>query len=539
MSFSHRSTRRHTPCPARTPRLRLAFSKKEALDPANSQDDHEYDLEKHLSRRSSRHKDQIEHEKYPETDLDKGIVGWDGQDDPKNPRNFPDFTKWCLLGLVSLITLMSPLASSMFAPGVSFMDADFNNTSTILSSFSVSIFVLGFVLGPLFLSPLSEIYGRRPVLDCSNCFFVIWNLGCALAPNLAALMVMRLLGGIGGSACLTIGGGVIADLFVAEQRGLATAVYSLGALFGPVVGPICGGFIAQRVGWRWVFWVLLIGSALVTLGIIITNRETNPTVLLERKTIRLRRELNRPDLVSFYARNKTEVQLRRRNVLKTGILRPLKMLSMSPIVFLLSAYLAFVFGLLYLLFTTITQVYMETYNWQPEMCGLAYLGIGIGFFLGILFVAKTSDATIIRLSRRNNGVYEPEMRLPAVVFFGMLVPISFFWYGWSAEKKAHWIVPLIGLLPFGLGLMGIFAPIQTYLIDAFPEYAASAVAALTALRCLFAAFLPLAGPSMYESLGLGWGNSLLGFVALALIPAPALIYKYGGMIRKKYPIKLD
>jgi hypothetical protein len=88
-------------------------------------------------------------------------------------------------------------------------------------------------------------------------------------------------------------------------------------------------------------------------------------------------------------------------------------------------------------------------------------------------------------------------------------------------------------------MMGIFAPIQTYLIDAFPEYAASAVAALTAFRCLFAAFLPLAGPSMYASVGLGWGNSLLGFVALALIPAPALIYKYGGMIRKKYPIKLD
>jgi len=210
-----------------------------------------------------------------------------------------------------------------------------------------------------------------------------------------------------------------------------------------------------------------------------------------------------------------------------------------PFSFLLSLYLSFVFGLLYLLFTTITQVYVTTYSWQPELCGLAYLGIGVGFFLGIILVAKTSDATIIRLAKRNNGVYEPEMRLPACVFFGMLVPISFFWYGWSAEKKAHWIVPLIGLLPFGVGLMGIFTPIQTYLIDAFPDFAASAVAALTVLRCLFAAFLPLAAPSMYEQLGLGWGNSLLGFVALALIPAPALIYKYGGMIRKKYPIKLD
>jgi ABC-type nitrate/sulfonate/bicarbonate transport system permease component len=87
-------------------------------------------------------------------------------------------------------------------------------------------------------------------------------------------------------------------------------------------------------------------------------------------------------------------------------------------------------------------------------------------------------------------------------------------------------------------MMGIFAPIQTYLIDSFPRYAASAVAGLTAIRCLFGAVLPLAGPSMYESLGLGWGNSLLGFIAVGMIPFPALIYKYGGMIRKKYPVKL-
>jgi hypothetical protein len=93
------------------------------------------------------------------------------------------------------------------------------------------------------------------------------------------------------------------------------------------------------------------------------------------------------------------------------------------------------------------------------MTGLAYLGIGIGNFLGIGFVAKTSDATIIKLAKRNKGVYEPEMRLPLCVFFGFLIPVSFFWYGkckheihnhldskanktaagWTAYYKVHWI----------------------------------------------------------------------------------------------------
>ena len=86
--------------------------------------------------------------------------------------------------------------------------------------------------------------------------------------------------------------------------------------------------------------------------------------------------------------------------------------------------------------------------------------------------------------------------------------------------------------------MGIFIPIQTYTIDSFPTFAASGVAALTVARSLFGAFLPLAGPSMYQALGLGWGNSVLGFIAIGLIPAPLLIYKFGGKKRKNYPIKL-
>ena len=191
----------------------------------------------------------------------------------------------------------------------------------------------------------------------------------------------------------------------------------------------------------------------------------------------------------------------------------------------------------YLLFTTITGVFQGSYHWEPSICGLAYVGIGVGSVLGLGTVAQISDATVV--TKANNDVFKPEMRLPSCVFFAMFVPISFFWYGWSAEYKVHWIVPIIGLVPFGFGLIGIFMPIQTYIIDSFPEYAASGIAALTASRSLFGALLPLSAPYMYAKLGLGWGNSLLGFVAIAMIPFPALIYKFGGRIRKNHLVKLD
>jgi multidrug resistance protein len=381
-------------------------------------------------------------------------------------------------------------------------------------------------------------FGRRIVLNVSNVIFCAFTLGCALAPNLSGLIVMRFLAGIGGSACLTIGAGVISDLFPTEQRGKAMAMYTIGILFGPTVGPVIGGFIAQRAGWRWLFWVILITGVIFSTFIAVLYPESNHVVLLDRKTARLRKELNRPELLNILTHKKNASELQRSNILKHGLIRPLKLLFTSPIVFLLSLYMSFVFGLLFLLLTTITQVYIQTYGWSPELCGLSFLGVGLGNFLGIAFVARTSDATIVRLTKRNNGVYEPEFRLPTCVFFGFLIPISFFWYGWTTYNHVHWIVPIIGLIPFGCGMMGIFAPIQTYLIDSFPQYAASAVAGLTAIRCLFGAVLPLAGPSMYKSLGLGWGNSLLGFVAVAMIPFPALIYKYGGLIRKKWPVNL-
>lgn len=202
------------------------------------------------------------------------------------------------------------------------------------------------------------------------------------------------------------------------------------------------------------------------------------------------------------------------------------------------SYMATVYGILYLLFTSLPAVFAKQYQFSPETSGLAYLGIGIGFFMGVAIQAKLSDATVRKLAERNNGVAEPEFRLPACAFWALFLPASLIWYGWSAEYKTHWIVPIIGMVPFGIGMMGIFIPVQAYMIDAFPEHAASAIAALTATRSILGAFLPLAGTPMYNALGFGWGNTLLAFCALVMGAAVFALYKYGKQIRLKYPVVL-
>lgn len=194
-----------------------------------------------------------------------------------------------------------------------------------------------------------------------------------------------------------------------------------------------------------------------------------------------------------------------------------------------------IYGYLYLLFTTITSVYQTTYHFSEGAAGLTFLGIGVGSLIGLFIFGTISDRILIYLTKRNNGVREPEFRMPPVIPGSLFIPMGLFWYGWSAEKQLHWIMPILGTGWVAFGMLATFLPIQTYLVDAFSEHAASVTASATVVRSLIGAFLPLAGPAMYARLGLGWGNSMLGFIALAMLPLPVVFYYYGKTIRT-YPL---
>ena len=261
--------------------------------------------------------------------------------------------------------------------------------------------------------------------------------------------------------------------------------------------------------------------------------ETSHAIILDRKARALRKELQRDDL-----RSVLDIGISKNVYFKHSFLRPLQMLFKSPIVFLFALFIAVIYGYVYLLFTTISIVFVGQYGWAEDLTGLAYLGLGIGFLLGLVICGKLSDQIIIKKTKANGGVYEPEFRLPLMMGLTVCIPISLFMYGWMTDKHVHWIGPIISLVPFGVGMLSTFLSSQTYMIDAFPNYAASSIAALTIIRSLFGAFLPMAGLSLYNALGLGWGNSLLGFVATAMIPIPFIFYKYGKYLRVNYPLQL-
>jgi MFS family permease len=305
-------------------------------------------------------------------------------------------------------------------------------------------------------------------------------------------------------------------------------------LLGPVIGPIGGGFLAEAKGWRWVFWLIALAIASLTLVSMFTIRESYAPTLLSAKTARLRRLTGNQDLESKY-----HVALSRTAILTRALIRPTKMLIFSPIVLALSCYMALVYCYLYLLFTTLTSVFERTYHFRTSLVGLTYLGLGMGMIAGMTAFGFLTDKLLARTSARSpNRTPKPEDRLPPMLPAALCVPIGLLIYGWSAHYGIQWMVPIIGTTLVGLGLIGTFMPILMYLVDAFTIYAASATAANTVLRSLGGALLPLAGGPMYARLGLGWGNTLLALVAAVGCLLPWVFLKYGERIRVRWPIDL-
>jgi len=208
------------------------------------------------------------------------------------------------------------------------------------------------------------------------------------------------------------------------------------------------------------------------------------------------------------------------------------MLLFCPIVTVMCAYVAVLYGTLYLLFSTYSFVFKEAYNFSTTAAGLVFLPGGVGTLAGILYVGNLSDRNLRRQAASGKPI-TPETRLPLVIILpgALAFPIGLFLYGWSAEARLHWVVPLIGTAVTGFGSILLFVAIQTFLIDAFEEYAASVIGANAVLRGLAGALIPLGGLNLYKTLGWGWGNSVLGFITLMLAPVPWVFSLYGPRLR--------
>jgi multidrug resistance protein len=469
--------------------------------------------------------------------------------DPGNPFNWSLRRRWLLTVLVSCYTFISPVSSSMVAPALSYIRDDFKITNSITEQMVLSIFVLSFGIGPLILGPLSEVYGRVYVLQLGNLLYLLFNIACGLSQTTTQLIVFRFLSGLGGGASLAIGGGVLSDCFTTEQRGRAVAVYNLAPLLGPSLGPIAGAWLTQYRSWRWTFWVSSIADGAILIVGLLFLRETYAPIILARRVKAQMKLTGNPDLHTPYS------DYGRKSVWKTvgsALVRPLRMLTTQPIVFFLSLYYAYIYGLMYLVLSTFPVLWHTVYKEPTSIAGLNYISLGLGYFVGSQICAISIDRiyTCLRATKgrfhrqpsgnqveQNNTAKElptgvPEYRIPLMVPASLFIPAGLLIYGLTAAAHKHWILPNLGTFLFSLGVIVNFQCIQNYLIDAYSLYAASAIGAATFLRAIAGFGLPLLGPKLYASLGYGEGNGLLAGIAVGLGgAAPWVLWRYGAWLR--------
>lgn len=462
-------------------------------------------------------------------DREEYVVEFDGPDDPMHAQNWPLHRKVIMAAILGYTTMTSSFASSIFSAATRALAAEYN-VSTEIGILGVSFFVLGFAFGPTLWAPLSELKGRRLPLVLSTFGFTIFSIATASGKDVQTILISRFFSGFFGACPLAVVAAVFSDMFGNRTRGIAITIFSMAVFSGPFLAPFIGGFIVEsELGWRWTMWLTSIMGAVAFLLNLFFLKETYPPSILVAKASELRRLTHN---WGIHAKQE-EIEVDLFELVNKNFSRPMRLLFTEPIVLALSVYMAFIYGLLYLFLTAYPFVFQGIYGFSSGVAGLTFFGMIIGQILAGIVVLLQQPWFNRKLSA-NNGVAIPEWRLPSVIAGGVTFTGGIFWFGWTGyNPENHWIVPTASGLLTGFGLMSIFLQGLNYLVDAYLNFAASAIAGNTFLRSLCGAAFPLFAGQMFTGMGINWASTLLGCIAAVMIPIPIIFYLYGHKIRAR------
>lgn len=446
--------------------------------------------------------------------------------DPENPKNWSHAYKWWVTMVVAVTCLVVALCSSVITAGIEGVQEEFG-VSREIALLSITVFVIGFGVGPMMFAPLSEIYGRQIIYISTMAVAVVFIIPCAVSKNIATLLVCRAIDGIAFSAPMTLVGGTLADCWKTEERGVPMAAFSAAPFIGPALGPLIGGYLYDGKGWRWLYWIQLIVAGFVWCLLAFTVPETYAPTILARRAKKMTKETGKRhvteqdlDLLPFSTR------------LVNFLVRPFQLLFTELIVFLISIYMSVLYGLLYMFFVAYPIVYKEGKGWSAGKTGLMFLPLAFGV-VAAAFCAPLVNRDYLKRCAKYNGNPPAEVRLIPMMMSCWLIPIGVFIFAWSSYPHVSWAGPAFAGVPVGFGFIFLYNSANNYLVDSYQHQAASALAAKTCIRSFWGACTVLFTAQMYARLGYQWASSLLAFLALACCAIPFLFYYYGATIRAK------
>ncbi|KAH7021157.1 multidrug resistant protein [Microdochium trichocladiopsis] len=449
-------------------------------------------------------------------------------DDKENPKNWSKAYKWYCTMVVAMTCFVVAFASSVVTADVGGVVEEFGCSEEV-ALLSISLFVVGFGLGPMVFAPLSELYGRRIIYGTTLLVAVVFIIPGAVAKNIETLLVARAIDGIAFSAPMTLVGGTLADLWRAEERGVPMAAFSAAPFIGPAIGPLVGGFLSDAAGWRWLYWIQLILAFIVWVLITFTVPETFAPTILARRAKKLRAETGNAEFV-------TEQDLDTRPIserLSVFMVRPFQLLFGELIVFLISIYMSVLYGLLYAFFVAFPIVYQQGKGYSAGITGLMFIPLAVGVILSAACSPMVNKHYRGLIAKYKGRLPPPELRLVPMMASCWFIPIGVLIFAWTSYPHLSWAGPALGGLPVGFGFIFLYNSANNYLVDSYQHQAASALAAKTCIRSFCGAAVVLFTEQMYDRLGYQWASTLIAGIALLCCAIPFLFWRYGERIRRR------
>ncbi|KAF1835220.1 MFS general substrate transporter [Decorospora gaudefroyi] len=424
-------------------------------------------------------------------------------------NRFSERRKKVIVAVVSFCSFLAPISSTTVLSAVPEVADTFNTDGSIINV-SNALYMLFMGISPCFYGPYGNIYGRKWVSLASGVLFTAFSIGTALAPNLSAFFVFRIMTAVQGTPFLIIGSAVIGDIYKPTERATALGWYLSGTLIGPALGPFIGGIIVTFRSWRDIFWLqtALAGAA------------TLLCFFLQPETIHKKRS---DELEGLPPKERAHKMWQWLNPLR--ILR----LYRYPNILLTGLASSSLVWNMYSLLTPIRYVLNPRFNLtSPLQSGLFYIAPGCGYLLGTFAGGRYADRMVRKyIRKRGERVAEDRLR-SCVLSLGGVMPACMIIYGWSVEKRVGGIaLPVVMMFLQGVAQLFCFPSLNTYCLDVMQGRSAEVVAGNYFMRYMFAAAGSAACLPAVRAIGVGWFSTISAFFLIAGAVATYATALYG------------
>lgn len=466
--------------------------------------------------------------------------------------------------LVAIASFFSPLSANIYFPALNTLAVDFGTTAAIMNLTLTSYMIFQGIVPTIF-GDFADLAGRRPVYIFGFLIYIGACVGIANCHSFAALLILRCLQSTGSSSTVALGSGVVADISTSAERGVWMGWAICGPMLAPAIAPVIGGLFAETVGWRWIFWFLVILAGAFMIPLVLAFPETGRNVvgngsippqgwnmsLLNYLQVRKQRTRSHRSgtfdeaLEKDHDSSKQSAKLRFPNPLNS-----LRVVAEKDVAILLF-FNSIIYCAFYDVMTSAPSIFQGIYGFNALQIGLCFIPLGVGALLSPLCFGRVTDWNFRRIARstgmeivkgkasdlRNFPLERSRVQvaLPCI----LIGDAAILCYGWVIEAKTSLAAPLVFMFLVGFFLTGSFNVMGVMLIDLYPQSPATATAANNLIRCLMGAGATAVILYMVEAMGRGWCFTFIAGVVLLLSPSLLVLCKWGPEWREARRMRIE